>query len=107
MKHLATTLAGMFLLATVQQAVAQPGYTTGGVNCRSGPGTNYYVVYTLPAYTAIDIGACDYGWCYIAYNYQNCYVSLSYLAYGTYSGGGYRPSYRPNYGGGGGYKPSY
>ena len=46
-------------------AVAAPGVTTTNVNFRSGPGTNYSTMRTLPVGTSIDIGDCDDAgsWC--------------------------------------------
>ena len=38
--------------------LAAPGVTTNSVNFRSGPGTQFSSLRTLPAGTAVDIGDC-------------------------------------------------
>ena len=52
-----TTVAAVAGAATV--------VTTTNVNFRSGPGTNYSAMRTLPVGTSIDIGDCDDAgsWC--------------------------------------------
>jgi uncharacterized protein YraI len=46
-------------------AMAAPSVTTANVNFRSGPGTNFSAIRTIPVGTSIDIGDCDDAgsWC--------------------------------------------
>ncbi|MCG7394380.1 SH3 domain-containing protein [Microvirga sp. ACRRW] len=61
--------------------LATPGVTTSSVNFRSGPGTQFSSLRTLPAGTAIDIGDCeDAGsWCAVTVDGRNGFVSGRYL----------------------------
>ena len=72
-------LALVFASATA--AIAAPGVTTTNVNFRDGPGTNYSVIKTLPAGTAIDIGNCDDAgsWCAVTVEGANGFLSGQYL----------------------------
>ena len=62
-------------------ALAGPGVTTASVNFRSGPGTNFASIRTLPAGTAVDMGDCeDSGsWCAVTVQGRSGFVSGRYL----------------------------
>jgi hypothetical protein len=62
-------------------ALAAPGTTTTSVNFRSGPGTNFSSIRTLPAGTALDIGECEGSgsWCAVTVKGQRGFVSGRYL----------------------------
>ncbi|MBB4042060.1 hypothetical protein GGR34_003745 [Microvirga flocculans] len=62
-------------------ALAAPGVTTVSVNFRSGPGTNFSSIRTLPANTAVDIGDCQESgsWCAVTLKGQRGFVSGRYL----------------------------
>src|SRR3954453_12023165 len=68
------------MLATTT-ALAAPGVTTTSVNFRSGPGTSFSSIQTLPAGTAVDIGECEESgsWCAVGVKGQNGFISGRYL----------------------------
>lgn len=68
-------------LIIITPVFAAPGVTTTSVNFRSGPGTNYSSIRTLPADTAVDIAECeDSGsWCAVTVKGQRGFVSGRYL----------------------------
>lgn len=82
----ALALAGAMLLPGV--AMARDAYTTGNVNIRTGPGTNYGRIGTLPAGTPIDVRNCSGNWCNVYGDRLRGWISANYIAYD-------RPSYRP------------
>ena len=61
--------------------LAAPGVTTNSVNFRSGPGTQFSSLRTLPAGAAVDIGDCqDAGsWCAVTVEGRTGFVSGRYL----------------------------
>ncbi|MGO4525172.1 SH3 domain-containing protein [Microvirga sp. 2MCAF35] len=68
-------------IITTAPALAGPGITTSNVNFRSGPGTQFSSIRTLPEGTAVDIGDCeDSGsWCAITVGGRSGFVSGRYL----------------------------
>src|ERR671912_9462 len=68
-------------IITTAPALAAPGITTASVNFRSGPGTQFSSLRTLPQGTAVDIGDCeDAGsWCAITVGGRSGFVSGRYL----------------------------
>ncbi|QRM27302.1 SH3 domain-containing protein [Microvirga sp. VF16] len=68
-------------IVTTVPGLAAPGVTTTSVNFRSGPGTQFSSLRTLPAGTAVDIGDCeDAGsWCAITVDGRSGFVSGRYL----------------------------
>ena len=69
-------LALVPIIATTP-ALAAPGVTTSSVNFRSGPGTTFASIRTLPVGTAVDIGDCeDSGnWCAVTVDGRSGFVS--------------------------------
>jgi uncharacterized protein YraI len=63
-------------------AAADAAYTTGSVNVRGGPGTNYYVIATAPPGAWVDVHNCYRGWCNVTYARVNGWMSANYIAYG-------------------------
>jgi hypothetical protein len=61
--------------------LAAPGMTTASVNFRSGPGTNFPSIRTLPASTEVDMGECEEtgNWCAVTIEGQSGFVSGRYL----------------------------
>lgn len=94
--------AGLLIGGTVATA-AWPATVTADVNVRSGPGTKYRVVTSLPAGTRVDVASCGGSWCRIG----GGYVSARYLSRGRGTSVVVRPSqsyfYNDYYGGGYGY----
>lgn len=73
------------LLLATGTASAEPTWyksTTGDVNVRSGPGTEYPVVGKLiDGESVLVVGVSDDGWAEIQYGKENAYVSTKYIVY--------------------------
>lgn len=69
--------AAAFLVAGAGVAAAYPATVTTNLNVRSGPGTNYAVIDSLPAGSVVDIAGCSGSWCEIA---GTGWSSAAYLA---------------------------
>lgn len=78
MRFAKTLLAAGFLVAGTASALAWPATVTSSANVRSGPGTRYPIVTTLPAGTTVDVSSCPAGWC----RTQDGYIAASLLAQG-------------------------
>jgi len=76
--------AGAFLLSG---GIAAAATVTNDLNLRSGPGTGYRVIGTMPAGTYVDVIGCSGSWCRVNWGGAVGYASASYLAGG--GGGGY------------------
>ena len=76
-------IAGAFLTALALPAAAQAatGYTTGAVNMRTGPGTQFSRIMTIPAGARVDIRGCS-SWCALTFNGRSGYVSANYVSRG-------------------------
>ncbi len=76
-----TTLmaAASALVLSAVAASAAPAVIQSPVNVRTGPGTQYQVVATLPGGAAVDVGGCTAGWCAINWNGGTGYVNAGYL----------------------------
>jgi uncharacterized protein YraI len=68
-------------------AQAAPGVATGNVNMRTGPGTNYAKITTIPAVASVEVFGCP-SWCQVAFAGAQGWVSSNYIATGA-SGGAY------------------
>ena len=77
MAVLAGTLAAGLMASS--GAFADDAVTTADVNMRTGPGTGYSVVLTLPAGAPVDVQGCSAGWCRVVYRGAVGFVSQSYL----------------------------
>ncbi len=81
-----TSLAAITLLTTLAVSAA-PGIATGTVNVRTGPGTGYAKVGTLPSGEVVDVKQCQGSWCFVDRDGgTDGWVSKNYLA--AYDGGG-------------------
>lgn len=79
MKFLKTlAVAASLFIGGGALSAASAAVVTRDLNVRSGPGTNYRVIGTLPAGTRVDVGGCRGNWCRAA----GGWVSASYLAGG-------------------------
>lgn len=88
-------VAGILAVACAIPSVASaaPGYTTGSVNLRDGPGTKYRKITVVPAGARIEVYRCT-SWCRINYRGYRGWVYAKYVAIG----GIYRrpaPIFRP------------
>ena len=77
-------LAGSALAATLVApsiAAAVPGYATGNVNVRTGPGTQYQVIATARAGSGVEILGCLPGraWCDVALGNIRGWMSGRYV----------------------------
>ncbi|MGH6725424.1 MAG: SH3 domain-containing protein [Pseudolabrys sp.] len=66
MKPSTISLAGALLLLSAGVAAAAPATVTNDLNLRSGPGTGYGVIDTLPAGSSVDVLGCNGSWCRVA-----------------------------------------
>src|SRR5215211_1316267 len=73
-------IAGGLLVGLGITTVAQAAYTTGSVNVRSGPGTNYYVITTAPAGAWVNVASCVPGWCQVGYRGITGWMASSFIA---------------------------
>jgi len=81
LKALAMGAATAALLAVPTVANAAWSQTTGDVNMRAGPSTNYQRITTLPAGARVWVnGSAGHGWLSVRYNGRNGYVSANYVA---------------------------
>lgn len=79
--------AGLLVAGSVVNA-ASAAVITDTVNVRSGPGTNYAVIGSLPAGARVSVGGCTGNWCRVG----GGWVSASFIA-----GGGTSVVVTPNY----------
>ncbi|GAB4515196.1 MAG: hypothetical protein Tsb0019_13720 [Roseibium sp.] len=82
------SLAFVAVVLTVLPAAAQSrpaiAYTTADLNMRTGPGTNYPVITTLPRGAGVTVFGCtpEFRWCDAAFVNARGWVSGRYLSYG-------------------------
>ena len=77
-----SAICALFLVAIAPTlAQAANAFVTGNVNIRSGPGTQYGRLATIPAGAAVTIRGClsGYSWCDVRYAGRNGWVSSNYL----------------------------
>lgn len=80
LKHL--SLAAGLLLASAGAAMASPAVVTNDLNLRSGPGTRYAVVATMPAGATVNVMNCGGAWCRVSWGDAVGFASRSYLGNG-------------------------
>jgi len=73
--------AAALLALLAGPAAAAPGFATGAVNLRAGPGTGYPQVVVVPAGAPVEIFGCldGRGWCDVGYGSVRGWVSANYL----------------------------
>jgi uncharacterized protein YraI len=109
-------LAATFFGVLTGAAAADPAMVVTDSNLRTGPGTQYPIVVTVPGGVSVDVQGCDGNWCVARYAGYEGYISQSLIAaggapgpaiatapyeeyYEPYEYGyGYGPTYLPNYG---------
>jgi len=67
-------------IALTLPAEALAAYTTGSVNLRTGPGTGYGIVTTIPGGVGVGVGSCMPSWCQVNYAGFSGWVATTYLA---------------------------
>lgn len=85
-KFITGGLAALAFLAGAAVANAAPGYATGNVNVRTGPGTHYGAIDTLRRGERVDVQQCRGGWCFVEKRGPDGWVSANYLATGGRGG---------------------
>ncbi len=90
MKYLALA-AGALLISG---GAASAATVTNSLHLRSGPGTHYRVVATMPAGAHVRIRNCTSSWCRVSFRGESGWASANYIA--QYRGHG-RRSYRARY----------
>lgn len=76
------------LFGASQAAGAAPGFAKSSVNLRSGPGTSYSRIATIPAGAPVNVLRCR-GWCEVVYAGRRGWASSSYIARGGAPRGAY------------------
>lgn len=66
--------------------IAAAATVTNDLNLRSGPGTGYGVIGTMPAGAYVDVLGCSGSWCRVSWAGAVGYASASYLAGGGRGG---------------------
>jgi len=75
--------AGLAIAAFIASAgIASAATVTNDLNLRSGPGTGYRVVDTMPAGAYVNVIGCGGSWCRVNWRGEVGYASASYLARG-------------------------
>jgi hypothetical protein len=108
MKLSTTLLAGASaLLLTAGAASAATLVAEADLHVRSGPGTQYPVIATIPQGGAVHSSECGAGWCRVDYRGQRGWASRAYLGGGGSTGNFAYETSTPAYGGYYGYDTPY
>src|SRR5437764_8137705 len=79
-RPLAALLAAFIALAI--PATAEAAYTDASVNLRTGPGTGYGIIVTLPAGAYVAVRFCQPSWCSVTASGYNGWIAASYIGGG-------------------------
>lgn len=92
-RHLITggILTGALVLST--NGFAAPGFASGDVNMRTGPGTRYSVITMIPAGAPMQVFECG-SWCKVGYAGTHGFVWANYVG-GGYTDPAPRAYYQP------------
>jgi uncharacterized protein YraI len=74
--------AASVLLLSAGAAAAAPATVESAINMRSGPGTQYKVLATIPGGATVDVAGCTGSWCQVNFNGEAGFANRSYLAIG-------------------------
>ncbi len=80
MKFKTLTLAAGALMLSA--GIASAATVTNDLNLRSGPGTRYGVIDTMPAGAYVNVIGCGGSWCRVDWHGRVGYASASYLGDG-------------------------
>ncbi|VFU09997.1 exported protein of unknown function [Methylocella tundrae] len=72
-------LTGLALAGTLASAKAQTAVSLDLANLRSGPGTGYAVITTVPPNAPLNILRCRNSWCRVSWQGQTGYIAASLL----------------------------
>jgi uncharacterized protein YraI len=78
LKHLALVTGALLLSASTAGAAV----ITNDLHLRSGPGTQYRVIGTMPAGAYVDVLGCAGSWCRVGWRGRVGFVSSNYLGRG-------------------------
>ncbi len=86
-------LAAFFLLVGSGQAMASSASASVDLNMRSGPGTQYRVIATIPRGGRVEVRGCSGGWCDVVWAGRRGFASERFLSRGVppRAGGGIPP----------------
>jgi uncharacterized protein YraI len=73
-------MAASVLVLSAGIALAAPAITKSAATLRAGPGSQYQAVGRLPPRAAVDVAGCNSGWCEVAWNGADGFVSAGVLA---------------------------
>src|SRR5262245_48833544 len=86
------------LALTAGAAAAATAVAQTELNMRTGPGTGYAVVATIPGGAPVEVLNCSGSWCRVVYAGREGYASRSYLGLGGATYGAYAaPDYADEY----------
>ena len=74
--------AASVLVLSAGAASAAPATAESALNMRSGPGTQYQVVATIPGGATVDVAGCTGSWCQVSFNGESGFANRSYLTMG-------------------------
>ena len=83
------------LIGLAVPTAASAAYTTGSVNIRTGPGTEYGVITTAPPGAYIAVGSCVRSWCSVRFRGISGWMSSSYIASAPPRASWWAPSHGP------------
>ena len=91
MKRVIKSALIAFALLSATAAQAANAIVTTNLNLRTGPGTNYRTLGSIPNGARVDVRGCTsgYGWCQVSYAGRSGWASSRYLAVREGSSGGY------------------
>ena len=72
--------AASALVLSAGAAAAVPATAETSLNVRSGPGTQYEIVGSIPAGSTVDVQGCTGSWCRVSFAGGTGFASRSYLA---------------------------
>ncbi|MGH6664316.1 MAG: SH3 domain-containing protein [Pseudolabrys sp.] len=93
-----STLLSAGAALALSAGAASAAVVTGDVNLRSGPGTAYNVIDTMPAGARVAVLSCSGSWCEVDWGGEQGYASHNFIAGATVEQGYYNPGYTYEYG---------
>jgi hypothetical protein len=83
--------AALFLWIGVGAAMAYPAATSADLNLRTGPGTQYRVIASMPRGARVEVLGCSRGWCEVQWRGRRGFASERFLspAVAPRGGGGF------------------
>ncbi|MDR6432651.1 uncharacterized protein YraI [Brucella pseudogrignonensis] len=79
----ALVLTSLFLVPST--VFAAPATVNANVNLRTGPGSNYGRLASLPAGMGVDAGPCRGSWCQVRTSFYRGWVSSRFLSFSRYA----------------------